>query len=1096
MANLGNLVAAGISARNENTLALANLNFDFSLVKVDAPKEFLQLGKALSPWRRKNAEEGSTHRTARKLGALFEQVADPPEGLVTAYGRRASEISQALDARQAGKQLGLFSDHAGADATVLWAAAVSGKTAIAVALLACMLARIWDAPKATSIWDELVQKRKEQIQQNCDGSELSHQALVAASRQDITRRELAEWDASARSWLDIADRVKETEHRKMEAVLLRLSLPVDTSTDVFTSVVRVWKTTMMAMDNLCKGVPQRVHNGAVLLAITSWHLYPDVDVFGGEAKYVAQNDVLVSPAGRLTVGLEDADPESASNVHWSLSLANLRFYGDPVLATSHARDASRISFQELTLIYLGSLFAAWKCEQFDPHFDQEKGARLVLALRQSLERIASKASVYTPKRHARYVLSYQNHWLSILSSAASKLLESNKGGDTTARKLVSLGTRQGYSLLQRKTTNNPPPCFGLLDARNWPQFALDGRSVHLLRELASKSTFKETSCRAIIHLGSVDSEDDDQFTTVFPWEIFTQHNERLYSKHVRWIPNSNISSLKPVEDEWPSSEVRTFSPHDIQKHGSTICWAPSLWGFQLSNRPLSNEVDELYRLLGDEVTGLYIHPDDASNWKWSNKKSAQQRIIKPVDMSKDFAYNMALEDVVSLLEADLINVGLLILLIHQSSPFDDFQWRPTDSGGGAAWSVYYAINNATPNTVARPEKHTPQTVSHKVPGPGKNNLDEKDECETSDNSELDDREINIGANWKELPRLWERDYLFNTITDSAFPKSMVALSIAADIWSYLPDASISLNVIRHSLFAAPWLMGLTDNDKFPEAFGKIQDGIPAQERARTFSCIIFLETGDLDISPSQLGNVFAISIRNTIYAAASLFADPYTICSWREVRMIYGNVGRPGVSMMIPPANPQLRKPNLETWRLINHETFTANNQCDDMFSKTSLHLSFTGYEQPFVAIERHGARDLEAYYLETVVTVFDGRERVGDLDILHAFDVVNYSGEPGVTVPVLNIVSTASVCPHSLRPSQCPRWIVVASWEELLEMPSGKVCIVRAHGNALSRLAASVVCVQNGVSWCFLLPPNPCYYCVEEQLEERVHGKSVALIC
>ncbi|KAI3325855.1 hypothetical protein HD806DRAFT_532512 [Xylariaceae sp. AK1471] len=126
------------------------------------------------------------------------------------------------------------------------------------------------------------------------------------------------------------------------------------------------------MENLCKGIPQRVHDGAVLIAITSELLYPDVDVFGRRAECVVQNNLLVSSIGRLTVGLEDAEPESAISVPWSLSLANLRFYGDPVLAATHVRDASRVA-------------------------DQEKGAKLFVALWKSLECIVSDTSTNTPK---------------------------------------------------------------------------------------------------------------------------------------------------------------------------------------------------------------------------------------------------------------------------------------------------------------------------------------------------------------------------------------------------------------------------------------------------------------------------------------------------------------------------------------------------------------------------------------------------------------------------------------------------------------------------------------------------------------------------
>ncbi|KAI1747770.1 hypothetical protein F4782DRAFT_535045 [Xylaria castorea] len=924
MAFFGNLTAAGISARNENTLALANLNFDFSLIKLNAPKEFLQLGKALSPTRRKNAEEGSTHRTARKLGALFEQVASPPEQLVKAYGRRASEISQALGARQAGKHLGFFDDHAGADATVLWAAAVSGRTAIAVALLACMLARMWDAPKATSIWVELVLKRKEQIQQICDGSGLSHHALVAASRQDITRRELAEWDASARSWLDIADTVKEAEHRKMETVLLNLSVPVDNSTDIFTGVIRAWNIAMMAMDNLCKGVPQRVYNGAVLIAITSWHLYPDVDVFGGKVKTIIQNDMLVSPGGRLTVGLEDADPESTVGVHWSLSLANLRYYGDPVFATSHMSDASRISFQDLTL-----------------------GATFIVALWRSIERIAPGVSPYThkaqlhqtpdtPEAKARCILSSPNHWLRLLASAAGRLLESDMESRATARRLVSLGCRRGRSLLQAEE-KSLLPYFGLLDARALSQFALNESSVFLFRELANKLRLDAKCPKVIIHLrDSGSGVKTDQFATVSPIQCSRRlhQNEERYKSHVWWIPCSEASAPKLFDPELSDDEVRKLDHNQIQFNEGILRCSQSLWDVQSGDTTpqaptKDGEVHELHCLL----------------------ENAYQRLYVSVDVSNQLSTELTIEDVISLLNTNLLNVVSIVFDIYGSSIYDLPSLQNGDQGAHLTSLTYEKVARKRTEviinwTLTIKPRLSISRVQRRLKTPSRSKRKRKNE----------------------------------TSRDSAMllAWSLRALSTAADIWPSHTNASISLKVIEHSLWSAPWLPNIDDLH--------FESG---RNLSQTFSCIAMLETGDLIIPSKELKNVFAISIRNTIYVAASLLADPDTECLPYESRMIVGNVGRPGVSMMVPPADPVLRKPKLESWRVINHEQLTADGKCTDMFDRRSLHLSFTGFEQPVGSTLKQGAQDLEACYLETVVTVFDGSEKIGDLAILDAMDRV-----------------------------------------------------------------------------------------------------------
>lgn len=155
MAQIGRVTNSLFSGVAEATLALANANFDFSLIKVrphlfhptgtdrseiNAPVEFEGVKKTLSTLRRDVAESGSTHITARKLGAIFEAVVPPTPKLYEAYGCRASEICQQYDQDERMlKRTGLFANFSGPDATSIWAAATSGKVAIAVHLLACVL---------------------------------------------------------------------------------------------------------------------------------------------------------------------------------------------------------------------------------------------------------------------------------------------------------------------------------------------------------------------------------------------------------------------------------------------------------------------------------------------------------------------------------------------------------------------------------------------------------------------------------------------------------------------------------------------------------------------------------------------------------------------------------------------------------------------------------------------------------------------------------------------------------------------------------------------------------------------------------------------
>jgi hypothetical protein len=92
MSALPSQLLSVFSATNENYAALANVKFDFSLIKMEAPVEFSGIDSALSGRRRVEAEEGPFHKTPRRLGAPFEDLVSSTPKLISAYGLRMSEI--------------------------------------------------------------------------------------------------------------------------------------------------------------------------------------------------------------------------------------------------------------------------------------------------------------------------------------------------------------------------------------------------------------------------------------------------------------------------------------------------------------------------------------------------------------------------------------------------------------------------------------------------------------------------------------------------------------------------------------------------------------------------------------------------------------------------------------------------------------------------------------------------------------------------------------------------------------------------------------------------------------------------------------------
>ncbi|KAF7891630.1 hypothetical protein EAF00_007932 [Botryotinia globosa] len=69
---ISKIVASVATLQNETTFALSSLNPDFTLIKLEAPIEYKGVGASISSAWKHSAETGGLHKTAQKLGVLFE----------------------------------------------------------------------------------------------------------------------------------------------------------------------------------------------------------------------------------------------------------------------------------------------------------------------------------------------------------------------------------------------------------------------------------------------------------------------------------------------------------------------------------------------------------------------------------------------------------------------------------------------------------------------------------------------------------------------------------------------------------------------------------------------------------------------------------------------------------------------------------------------------------------------------------------------------------------------------------------------------------------------------------------------------------------
>ncbi|KXX77021.1 hypothetical protein MMYC01_202172 [Madurella mycetomatis] len=249
-----------------------------------------------------------------------------------------------------------------------------------------MLADVWDAKTATSIWVELIVERKKRIQANADASKLVNPHTSAAAQQEYTRTELASWDASVRSWLRRAEASMQVQRTQFALIAQNLTIPYPRGTCTYETVTLTWTRAMEVLEKLLDNLPQQACDRAVIRGISAWHLYPDLLVFQAEATKVSFQDPLFRTSAILSLGLEYKGQPSDNFIRWSLALSHLRYYGDPVPVRSNEQ-LSRVHISQLWLVALGAIFCKWEVPytRFDDalRWFEELGRKLQQATRSS-----------------------------------------------------------------------------------------------------------------------------------------------------------------------------------------------------------------------------------------------------------------------------------------------------------------------------------------------------------------------------------------------------------------------------------------------------------------------------------------------------------------------------------------------------------------------------------------------------------------------------------------------------------------------------------------------------------------------------------------
>jgi hypothetical protein len=1048
MASIGYISTAVATARADTTLALANFNFEINLFtkRVNPPVEYSGVGQHLAKSRLQEAQDGAQHTTARRLGLLFKNILPSTPGLIRAYGTRASEISRSAKANPKGdaSSYGPFGDRVGADATALWAAATSGHAAIQCHLLACMLARIWDAPEATSLWDEIILRRKTEVAAKLEADcEIDTDTMLAAAGQ-FPRSDLADWDASCRSWLRVADSEKSVQQTKLRLIIDNIDLSVNNKPDTYESVLAAWTTAMKEMEKLLEGIHLPVQSGGILLALMAWHLYPDLECLTAPNPRVELGDRLFLKRGILTIGLGPAPGREARSVYWSLPLAHLRYYGLPVtkFCSTRTSETDRVTVDELLFAWFSAYIKAWDS---DPSIPSEVVIRYVGDVAARLHNALGK-KIYTTGHAAhessKGMSSPSQSWLLLLSQIANKWATSLD--QPRAQSLRNLG--RNFSGLVKAPFQN------IFTINTYLEVAMELEDkIRLLREIATSLYAQQVA------------DEDYKYLILYSYDYEGEHRGKF--------------------------EVATACPEfGIERGVVDSAQTPRAYRRWISPPPRGNSVQPSE----DQILEARIQQIRESG-EGADHHSNPYPVFLKAPGNMDYASYRAGRETRTLIHGPQIELREKHPLVMKISRDSVYRYE-------VVYGDYY-------QGVALLRRRGP-TDSHLRPI-----IHQQDQAGAK-KAEASTAKYTLST--KKLLSLFNPDRInFDSLAtgylrlDFETNASLLGMTFIDTLYKKLENATVDVRAAKVDLSKAHWVKSAFENYKTKHSRrgrhgerslrGGRRD-FPPDERvdylapsdtdtAASFACIAMMETGSFNFHPSELSSVFALCSADSMYIASALLRDPAQRDDLHQVgiKRVTGNIGRAGMALMIPPLNPTVRSYEVDDWYLYQHQTF--DGVLDDSFGGTSLQLSFTEWKQE-VNVGTTGSKDVEAYFLETLISVYDRDKWIADLDVLSTFRsgrlLTSFLAHK---LCACSTASNAQIRPPLDEPSLSPglQLISIGNFAEIIVAPSGPG-IITAKGNWQARLAAASICIAKGYR-VILKPHDCCWRCLSSA---SINGETV----
>lgn len=911
---------------------------------------------------------------------------------------------------------------------------------------------------------EIVKYRSENILNGLVEGYMVNFSDVAAAKNSLSRQQLAKWDASARAWLHAADRVKAYEQKQLVLILDNLRQHVNSAQGTFESVIKAWQVSLTVFEALVNGVSQKANSGEILLALSAWHLYPNLMIVEPCPKTIKQNDPLLHSCGILKIGLHRAEEEQGG-ISWSLPLAQLRHYGAPVTRERTVNSTQRLTLEEFAQAFLGAFLHGWGdrgAQTFDMIRWLQKVHRTLVAL--------AKDEIHAPSNN---LFSYEmGSWLGILFDASEVCLQAFEIGDESPKQVLRLGRSYAEAFLGKPLQW---PYFGLSEKGKFVSCTgTEDDSIQVLREAAAKLPGRPNQMFIRVrHKVADDIPPVYEYMTAQPIERTSskRHNDGSHQPifvHRRWLYGGGEVQGHTVDKRYFRKLVTVFP--------------------ELVNAPQSGPSNMMAEAAAPGHDGRSSEPTDIL--------SRCSSFISKDDPKEYYGVQSAFEASFEERSARYQTKGEEVLP-REKCTIEDFRVEKM----GIFWAEYATDDQSTSpwyDRIYGDESAALFAIS--------NNEAIRQAAEDYSLTHFHNFFESNLLDPKALHNALHRGFASADQTRQYW-RSLKAVSSAAALYRTLMIATIDVRILECNIWKSPWI---GDAIRAEQRMAEHRS-IAAKQRSRrnqtefampdsaastslqllmpypldlksAFSCICLFESGRFQIQPQSLRNVMAMCSNDLIWVASCLLNDPLRGCMLDEhplIKAFPGNIGRSGIAFLVAPMEPMRRPSSIHDFRDIVHRPFEGHLQ--NNFRTTSLHLSFTTAKSP-LGENFSGMKDDEIYLLETLLSVHDGAEWVADLDVLNSFLSREYT--------------TLGLCEEHKESQIGPKLeaCCIDNWTELLEPPETRLGIVRACSDWQARLATFTIAVSTGNN-VVVLPSSICWDCVDGTISSQNVDQKIIFI-